>query len=78
MLRDARLCFTLPSLYRQGNVGRADLCETDILQLLRLEPHTDESLLSQLRPHVISTDLNALAGVLSDLRRRLAAPNRFH
>jgi hypothetical protein len=69
--------FALPSLYRQGAITRADLYETDILQLLRLDPVTDDALLARLQPHVSETDLKALAGVLTDIRRRLAGPNRF-
>jgi hypothetical protein len=69
--------FALPSLYRQGSITRADLYETDILQLLRLDPVADDSLLGQLQPHVSDTDLKALGGVLKDIRRRLSAENRF-
>lgn len=69
--------YALPSLYRQGSVTRADLYETDILQLLRLESIADDTLLAQLRPHVIETDLNALSGVLTDIRGRLTAQDRF-
>lgn len=69
--------FALPSLYRQGAVERADLYETDILQLLRLESVPDRILLDQLRPHVSESDLNALADVLIDLRQRLSKAGRF-
>ena len=69
--------FALPSLYRQGSIPRADLYETDILQLLRVDPVTDDALLSQLQPHVSDTDLKALADVLRDLRQRIAGAKRF-
>lgn len=69
--------FALPSLYRQGRIERADLYETDILQLLRLDPVTDERLLAQLKAHLTETDLKALADVLRDLRGRLKNANRF-
>ena len=69
--------YALPSLCRQGSITRADLYETDILQLLRLDTVTDDSLIAQLRPHVSDTDLKALAAVLTDIRGRLAAQNRF-
>lgn len=69
--------FALPSLYRQGQIERADLYETDILQLLRLDPVTDESLLDQLRPHLSGSDLKALDEVLRDLRSRLGNVRRF-
>ncbi|MCB1232166.1 MAG: hypothetical protein KDN19_18005 [Verrucomicrobiae bacterium] len=69
--------FALPSLYRQGQVDRADLYETDILQLLRIDPVTDEKLLTQLESHVSETDLKALAEVLCDLRKRMGNSDRF-
>ena len=72
-----RKLYALPSLYRQGSITRADFYETDILQLLRLDPVTDATLLAQLRPHVSDTDLKALAAVLTDIRGRLTAQNRF-
>ena len=64
-------------LYRQGQVDRADLYETDILQLLRIDPVTDEKLLTQLESHVSETDLKALAEVLCDLRKRMGNSDRF-
>jgi hypothetical protein len=69
--------FALPSLYRQGLVERADLYETDILQLLRLDPATDEELLGRLRAHLIDSDITALREVLHELRTRLGKANRF-
>jgi hypothetical protein len=69
--------FALPSLYRQGQIERADLYETDILQLLRLVSVTDEQLLLQLKPHLTATDLKALGEVLRDLRERLKSAGRF-
>lgn len=69
--------FALPSLYRQGLVARADLYETDILQLLRIDPVTDAALLAQLQPHLSTTDCTALAGVLEDLRQRMKSGDRF-
>lgn len=69
--------YALPSLYRQGQIERADLYETDILQLLRVAPISDEALLGQLEPHLSATDLQALGEVLRDVRRRLAQVRRF-
>ena len=69
--------FALPSLYRQGLMERADLYETDILQLLRLDPATDEELLGRLRAHLIESDITALREVLHELRTRLGKANRF-
>jgi hypothetical protein len=69
--------YALPSLYRQGQVERADLYETDILQLLRIQSVSDETLLSQLSPHLSATDLKALRDVLRELRGRLGNGKRF-
>jgi hypothetical protein len=69
--------FALPSLYRQGQIDRATLYETDILMLLRHHPTNDETLLKQLAPHISPTDLNALRDVLADVRERLSKSTRF-
>jgi hypothetical protein len=69
--------FALPSLYRQGLIERADIYETDILQLLRIDPVTDKMLLDQLQSHLSATDIKALSGVLQDLRQRLKSGERF-
>lgn len=69
--------FALPSLYRQGQVDRAALYETDILLLLRHYPIEDAVLLGQLTSHMSSSDIRALAGVLSDIRARLDRPGTF-
>ena len=64
--------FALPSLYRQGQAARAALYESDIAQLLVAETTEDKTLLDTLRPHLMESDINALAGVLSDVRKQLA------
>jgi hypothetical protein len=69
--------FALPSLYRQGNIDRAALYETDILQLLHHHPADPESLLHTLTPHMTPSDINALRAVLTDIQSRLAHANRF-
>jgi hypothetical protein len=69
--------FAMPSLYRQGQIERADLYETDILQLLRLAPVSNEVLLGQLHDHVSPSDLKALAEVLVEVRGRLQNGRRF-
>jgi hypothetical protein len=69
--------FALPSLYRQGQVDRAALYETDILLLLRHFPTGDAGLLDQLAPHMPPSDLRALQGVLTDIRSRLDRPSTF-
>jgi hypothetical protein len=69
--------FALPSLYRQGNVQRAALYETDILQLLIHQPHDPESLLTQIKPHMTASDINALRQVLADIQQRINHQYRF-
>ncbi|MFC7338392.1 hypothetical protein ACFQY0_14455 [Haloferula chungangensis] len=69
--------FALPSLYRQGNVQRAALYETDILQLLHSQPTEAEALLSVLKNHMPPSDINALSDVLSDIQQRIDHQSRF-
>ncbi len=63
--------FALPSLYRQGQTARAALYESDIALLLLASPVTDARLLTALEPHLVDSDLRALAGVLTDVRAQL-------
>jgi hypothetical protein len=63
--------YALPSLYRQGQIARAALYESDIALLLIAHPADDEKLLSALRPHMLESDIQALAGVLNDVRARM-------
>ena len=69
--------FALPSLYRQGNIDRAALYETDILQLLHHHPLESGTLLNTLAPHMITSDINALRNVLTDIDARLKHAHRF-
>lgn len=64
--------FALPSLYRQGQANRAALYESDIALLLLADPIPDGTLLDTLRPHLMESDIHALADVLKDVRARLA------
>jgi hypothetical protein len=63
--------YALPSLYRQGQVNRAAIYETDILTLMRSQQVSPEPLLSELEPHVSGTDLKALRGVVDEIRQRI-------
>jgi len=67
--------FALPSLYRQGNIDRAALYETDILQLLHHQPIAAEVLLTALAPHLMPSDINSLREVLADIQTRLMRSN---
>lgn len=69
--------FALPSLYRQGQIDRAALYETDILMLLRHTPIEDVVLENQLQSHMSDTDIRALLEVLADIRTRTANSARF-
>ena len=69
--------FALPSLYRQGNIDRAALYETDILQLLHHHPADREQLLDTLTPHMIPSDIRSLRDVLKDIASRLDHNRRF-
>jgi hypothetical protein len=63
--------YALPSLYRQGQIARATLYESDLALLLLAHPLEDERLLSILRSHMSASDIHALSGVLTDLRARM-------
>jgi hypothetical protein len=63
--------YALPSLYRQGNVIRAALYETDILALLHHHQVDPQPLLAELKPHLSATDLKALRGIVVEIRQRI-------
>lgn len=69
--------FALPSLYRQGNIDRAAIFETDILQLLHRHPLESDALLAPLAPHMIASDINALRQILGEIEARLNRARRF-
>lgn len=69
--------FALPSLYRQGNTRRAAIYETDILQLLLLQPHDTEHLLNTLVPHMPPSDINALRTILHEIHHRITHRHNF-
>jgi len=69
--------FALPSLYRQGNIQRAALYESDILQLLLHQPVPCETLLAQLQAHMPPSDINALRQILTEIQQRLTNQHRF-
>ncbi|MFK5924877.1 MAG: hypothetical protein QM496_22080 [Verrucomicrobiota bacterium] len=69
--------FALPSLYRQGQIDRAALYETDILMLLRHSPVEDAVLESQLVAYMTATDIKALLEVLAEIRGRMEKATRF-
>ncbi|HEX7184660.1 MAG TPA: hypothetical protein VF756_22740 [Thermoanaerobaculia bacterium] len=64
--------FALPSLYRQGNLVRVALYETDILTLLHRYHPEIEPLFLELTPHLSATDLAALRQVVSEIQAKIA------
>jgi hypothetical protein len=69
--------YALPSLYRQGNVTRAALYETDILTLMSVHGVDPKPLFAELEPHVSATDLKALQLIVAEIRQRLEHGRRF-
>ncbi|MEA2605120.1 MAG: hypothetical protein QOF89_6112 [Acidobacteriota bacterium] len=63
--------YALPSLYRQGNVTRAALYETDVLTLMHRHRVDPEPLLAELEPHLSATDLKALRQIVAEIRQRI-------
>jgi hypothetical protein len=64
--------YALPSLYRQGNVVRAALYETDLLTLIHRYRPDLEPLFVELAPHVSAPDLAALRKIVTEIRERIA------
>jgi hypothetical protein len=62
--------FALPSLYRQGQIQRANLYEADVAALLLATPADPEPLLEQLSPHVSTSDLRELRNILAEIEQR--------
>ncbi len=64
--------YALPSLYRQGNLVRAALYETDLLTLIHGYQPELEPLFQELAPHVSATDLAALRKLVAEIQTRIA------
>jgi hypothetical protein len=63
--------YALPSLYRQGDLVRVALYETDVLALLdRYRPPT-EPLFEELRPHLTATDLAAVRQIVAEIQQKI-------
>jgi hypothetical protein len=63
--------FALPSLYRQGEISRAKIYESDI-QALWLKHAIDEEMALQiLSEYMSASDVKALRGVLADIRESI-------
>jgi hypothetical protein len=64
--------YALPSLYRQGNLVRAALYETDILTLVHQYRPDLEPLFQELTPHVSETGLSALRKIVAEIQVRVS------
>ncbi len=64
--------YALPSLYRQGNLVRAALYETDLLTLIHRYQLALEPLFVELAPHVSATDLAALRRIAAEIQERIS------
>ncbi len=62
--------YALPSLYRQGNLARAALYETDILMLRQDAMVDEEKLLAILSKHLAPHDIDELRRILREQRER--------
>ena len=62
--------YALPSLYRQGNLARAALYETDILMLRQDAMVDEEKLLVILSKHLAPHDIDELRRILLEQRER--------
>jgi len=63
--------YALPSLYRQGNLTRVALYETDVLTLMHQYGIDLEPLFKELEPHLSPTDLAALRKITDEIRQRI-------
>lgn len=63
--------YALPSLYRQGNLARVALYETDILLLMDRQKVDVEPLFAELEAHLSPTDLESLRGITDEIRQRI-------
>ena len=63
--------YALPSLYRQGNLVRVALYETDILILMDRQKVDVEPLFAELKAHLSPTDLASLRGITDEIRQRI-------
>jgi hypothetical protein len=63
--------YALPSLYRQGDLTRVALYETDILTLMDRCKVDLEPLFAELTPHLSPTDLASLRKIADEIRQRI-------
>jgi len=64
--------YALPSLYRQGDITRASIYESDITALLNKFPIPSPEIISALSGHLIETDLKEVAKILDEISAKLS------
>lgn len=62
--------FALPSLYRQGDIQRANLYEADLAALIFATRPEMGAFIAQLAPHVSGSDLNELQKIVAEIENR--------
>ncbi|MGD1901226.1 MAG: hypothetical protein ACFB9N_03195, partial [Geitlerinemataceae cyanobacterium] len=68
--------YALPSLYRQGQMGRASIYEGDITQLLLSYDVSPKPLLEELAQHLLASDLEEVTDILAEVQARVARMKR--
>jgi len=68
--------YALPSLYRQGDVQRAALYETDIVMLCQRHDPRVEPLLGVIRPHVAPGEFDELRVIANEIAQRVKRSKR--
>jgi hypothetical protein len=68
--------YALPSLYHQGQMGRASLYEGDITQLLLGHEVNLKPLLKELSKHLLTSDLEETQDIMTDIQARVARMKR--
>jgi hypothetical protein len=68
--------YALPSLYRQGQMGRASLYEGDITQLLLGYEVKLTPLLGVLKKHVLGRNMEEVRDILEEIQGRVARMKR--
>ena len=63
--------YALPSLYRQGQFERVALYETDLTMLIPKCSQPIEPIFDILRQHLLSSDLESLRDIYSDIQSRI-------
>jgi hypothetical protein len=64
--------YALPSLYRQGQLERVAIYESDITTLIGLYRIPVSPLLKRLEPHMLASDLRELQKILKEIEAKIA------